>query len=274
TGDKLQTASLANPGAKLPKGLFTKELEVALLEGEAGLAVHSLKDLPTELPDGLALGAVTEREDARDVVIAREPCRSVTDLPEGAVVASSSPRRMAQLRQLRPDTRGVEIRGNVGTRLRKIAEQTDLHATLLAMAGMKRLGYTVGTDGRLAGPDVPAGLFALPLAPEEMIPAVGQAAIGLEIRADDPVMKELCARLNHADTWHCVTAERAFLRAMGGGCLSPVAGHAVIRDGRLHLMAVSFQTGSCHTATGQGEPTKAAEVGRIVAAQIDAPKLA
>ncbi len=243
TGDLLQTESLANPEAKLPKGLFTKELEVALLDGSADLAVHSLKDLPTELPTGLKLGAVTEREDPRDVLVLREPAKSLADLPAGAVVATSSPRRAAQLKQLRPDLTCVEIRGNVGTRLRKLAESQTLHATLLAAAGLNRLGYQLAADGSLSGPDLPPGICARAFDSEEMIPAVGQAAIGLEIRDGDADLQAICDRLNHLDTWHCITAERAFLNAMGGGCQSPVAAHAIVKDGRLQLTAISFQSG-------------------------------
>ncbi len=253
TGDKLQTASLANPDAKLPKGLFTKELEVALLDGTADLAVHSLKDLPTELPDGLKLGAVTRREDPRDVLILRHPAKSLTDLPEGALGASSSTRRPAQL---------------------KVAESSEFHATVLAAAGLNRLGYQISPDGALSGPDVPAGIRAIPISETEMIPAVGQAAVGIEIRVDDPELQGICDRLNHADTWHCVVAERAFLNAMGGGCQSPVAAHASLRDGTLQLAAVSFQTGRGNHAAGSGTPGQGIEVGRTVAATIDAPRLA
>lgn len=274
TGDKLQTASLANPDAKLPKGLFTKELEIALLDGTADLAVHSLKDLPTELPDGLKLGAVTRREDPRDVLILRHPAKSLTDLPEGALVASSSTRRQAQLKELRSDLRCTEIRGNVGTRLRKVAESSEFHATVLAAAGLNRLGYQISPDGALSGPDVPAGIRAIPISETEMIPAVGQAAVGIEIRVDDPELQGICDRLNHADTWHCVVAERAFLNAMGGGCQSPVAAHASLRDGTLQLAAVSFQTGRGNHAAGSGTPGQGIEVGRTLAATIDAPRLA
>jgi hydroxymethylbilane synthase len=274
TGDKLQTASMARPGEKLPKGLFTKELEVALLDGSADLAVHSLKDLPTELPDGLELGAATEREDPRDVLILRQPVASVKDLPEATVVASSSPRRQAQVRELRPDFKCVEIRGNVGTRLRKLAESSEFQATLLAAAGMNRLGYRFEEGGGLSGPDVPEGAFVLPFSTHEMIPAVGQAAVGIEIREGDTELQNICERLNHASTWQCVIAERSFLRAMGGGCQSPVAAHATIDEDKLHLAAVSFQTGRCNQASGSGKLDDGKAIGRIVAAQIDAVKLA
>ncbi len=273
TGDKLQTASLANPDAMLPKGLFTKELEVALLNGEADLAVHSLKDLPTELPDGLKLGAVTEREDARDVLVTRGRFGSLKELPKEAVVASGSPRRQTQIKQLRPDLKLVEIRGNVGTRLRKLSEQTELHATMLAAAGMKRLGYSINDAGKLGGTDVPDNIFVIPFAVTEMIPAVGQAAIGLEIRENDPEIQKIIDRLNHADTWHCIRAERAFLNAMGGGCQSPVAAHAVILSGRIQLEAVSFQTGSANFGSGVGEVGDPETVGKVVAAMVDAPKI-
>lgn len=274
TGDKLQTASLANPDAKLPKGLFTKELEVALLSGEADLAVHSLKDLPTELPDGLKLGAVTKREDPRDVLVTRGRVNSLEQLPQGAVVASSSPRRQTQIQQLRPDLKLVEIRGNVGTRLRKLSEQTELHATMLAAAGMKRLGYSISSAGQLEGPDVPENIFVIPFSATEMIPAVGQAAIGLEIREKDFEIQRVCDRLNHSDTWHCIRAERAFLNAMGGGCQSPVAAHATMSGGQIGLEAVSFQTGKGNHGSGSGLIDEVEQIGRVVAASIDAPKIA
>ena len=259
TGDKLQTASLSNPGASLPKGLFTKELEVALLDGSADLAVHSLKDLPTELPDGLILGTTTEREDVRDVLIfARDRMGNfegpLSELPEGATVGSSSNRRKAQLQLLRPDLNVVEIRGNVGTRLRKLSEQEELHATVLAAAGMKRLGFRIGDDGKLSGEDVPEGISVRPLSTEEMLPCVGQAAIGIETRAHDETITELCRRIGHIETLQCVTAERAFLRSMGGGCATPVAAYARIKDGNLSLRAVSFLG---------GDPARGVLVGKV-----------
>lgn len=260
TGDKLQTASLTS--GDLPKGLFTKEIEEALLSREADLAVHSLKDLPTQLPSGLKLGAVTAREDVRDVLVYRDldhvistaslgapvntqrrgyrPALSLAGLPHGAVVATSSTRRAAQVREHRPDLRIVEIRGNVGTRLRKIAEQSDLDATLLAAAGLRRLQMNITADGRLVGTDVPAGLAATPLSLSEMLPCVGQAAIGIEIRENDPKLEAICALLNHAETHACVTAERAFLSAMGGGCNLAVGAHAGVIGTELRLRVVSY----------------------------------
>src|SRR5688572_18752997 len=164
TGDKLQTASLAN--ANLPKGLFTKELEAALLNGEADLAVHSLKDLPTELPAGLKLGAVSPRADVRDVLITRRgpalnsQLSTLNILPSGATVDTSSTRRRAQLLDLRPDLNIVPIRGNVGTRLRKLAEQSELDAIVLAAAGLERLHFRNGDSAEISGADVPPGLQA------------------------------------------------------------------------------------------------------------------
>ena len=259
TGDKLQTASLTS--GDLPKGLFTKEIEEALLAGEADLAIHSLKDLPTQLPSGLKLGAVTAREDVRDVLIYRDiehvmatanlgapvntrrrgyrPALNLAGLPHGAVIATSSTRRAAQVREHRPDLRIVEIRGNVGTRLRKISEQSDLDATILAAAGLRRLQMNITADGRLVGTDVPAGLAATTLPLGQMLPCVGQAAIGIEIRENDPRIEAICAALNHAETHACVTAERAFLSAMGGGCNLAVGAHALVIGAELQMRVVS-----------------------------------
>jgi hydroxymethylbilane synthase len=250
TGDKLQTASLAN--ANLPKGLFTKELEQALLNGEADLAVHSLKDLPTELPAGLKVGAVLEREDVRDVLICRRespwvrPGFGVRDLPQVATVATSSTRRAAQLREARADLNIVPIRGNVPTRLRKLAQQTDIHAIVLAAAGLARLQIYPAADGLLTGPEevMTPGLYANYIPLDEMLPCVGQGAIGIEIREDTAANHELCGALNHSPTFQCVTAERAFLRAMGGGCQIAVAAHTEFVEGNLRMRAVSFLKGA------------------------------
>ena len=281
TGDKLQTASLANPGASLPKGLFTKELEVALLKHHADLAVHSLKDLPTELPSGLKLGAVGKRADVRDVFIYRDadflqqqadaqtvvewtpgqaerrgfkPNAKLKDFPSGLVVATGSPRRKAQLLALRPDFKVVELRGNVPTRLLKLSEQAEFDAIVLAAAGLERLDFKIGADGFLRGDAVPDGLLALRLEPEVMLPAVGQGAVGIEIREHDERITTICERLNHFNTQQCVTAERAFLAAMGGGCQSPVAAYAEVLGHQIRLRAVSFI----------GETIKRGEARRVV----------
>jgi len=275
TGDKLDTASLSQPAPGLPKGLFTKELELALLAKEADLAVHSLKDLPTELPEGLTLGAVTAREDARDVLVFREPARggmslrsSIADIPLNGTVATSSTRRRAQLLAARPDLSVIDVRGNVGTRLRKIAENPDWHATILAAAGLKRLGYRITPAGKLQGEDVPAGLLATRLDPAVMLPAVGQGAVGLEMRADDERLAGLCARLNDRQTFASVSAERSFLAAMGGGCQSPVAAYAVARGPRIWLRAVSFEGPVPRRAQAMQPAAQAVQLGQHVAARL------
>jgi hydroxymethylbilane synthase len=273
TGDKLQTINLTNPNQAVTKGLFTKELEVALLEREADFAVHSLKDLPTELPDGLYLSAVSEREDARDVLLYRSARNApsgrgyqararFTDFESGATIASSSTRRQAQILAIRPDLKTVPIRGNVGTRLNKLKKNPELDGTILALAGLKRLGHVISPEGQLVGTEIPAGIMASILPLDEMLPCVGQAALGFESRVGDAETDEICARLNDAQTFTAVTAERAFLRAMGGGCLSPVAAYAETREPReVHLRAVSFQSGEMRRTEQSGPVERAAEVG-------------
>lgn len=282
TGDKLQTASMAKPDAALPKGLFTKELEVALLGGQADLAVHSLKDLPTELPAGLRLAATPARADVRDVLIYRAtdqsagakarrgfpPHTALKDFPKGATVATSSTRRKAQLQVVRPDLNIVEIRGNVATRLKKVAEQSGLDATVLALAGLTRLNFTLAPDGKLDGAAVPASLLATVLDVELMLPCVGQAAIGIEIRTDDERLAKVCARLNHDTTFHCVTAERAFLHGMGGGCQSPVAAYAEIAGGKITMRAVSFRDGPAKRSEGKRPVKEAAALGKQLATEL------
>lgn len=280
TGDKLQTASLAQENQSLPKGLFTKELEVALLDGSADLAVHSLKDLPTELPPGLALGAVGgAREDVRDVLIYRAerpgthlvgfpPGMTLSQLPSTASVATSSTRRKAQVRAQNPALQTPDIRGNVLTRMQKLLGNASIHATLLALAGLSRLGYKIGAGGEMLGPDVPEGLLATVLEPEVMLPCVGQGAIGIEIRADDHQTRKLCEHLNDADTLHSVTAERSFLAAMGGGCQSPVGAFARVIDGRLHMQVASFLSEPPRRAAGDADPADAFSLGQRLAAEL------
>ncbi len=276
TGDKLQTASLAN--LDLPKGLFTKELETALLNANADFAVHSLKDLPTELPSGLVLGAVSKRADVRDVLIYRDansgpkrgfrPHLKVADLPQSATVATSSNRRKAQLLEKRPDLNLVPIRGNVPTRLKKLAEQPELDAIILAAAGLQRLHYVIDAQGTLKSESLPPGLLATFLDPEEMLPCVGQAAIGIEMRTNDPRIATICQKLNDAETFHCVTAERAFLQAMGGGCQLAVAALAEIVGGTLRIRGVSFLGRTAQRAEIAGPVEEARELGKKLAAQI------
>lgn len=282
TGDKLQTASLAKTqeAESLPKGLFTKELEVALLNNSADFAVHSLKDLPTELPSGLKLGAVGgKREDVRDVLIYRDaasgragrgfdPRLSVKDLPPSAVVATSSTRRKAQLLAQNAALKTPDIRGNVLTRLQKLAENPELDATLLALAGMTRLNYRVNPEGRLEGPDVPPGLLAVVLEPDIMLPCVGQGAIGIEIRENDPRIEAVCAKLNHFETLQCVLAERAFLSGMGGGCQSPVGAYAEVLGSELLMRTVSFIGGTVRRAEARRSLSEPAELGHELAAKL------
>ena len=282
TGDKLQTASMAKPDASLPKGLFTKELEVALLQNEADLAVHSLKDLPTELPAGLKLGAVGPRADVRDVLLYRAvgaaaprrgfaPNISLKDFPLGAVIATSSTRRRAQLLAARPDLQVVEIRGNVATRLQKLAERPEMDATVLALAGLSRLHFAIMQDGRLTGESVPEGVLAVVLDTDLMLPCVGQGAVGIEIRERDGRMEALCARLNHAETFHGVSAERAFLHAMGGGCQSPVAAYAEIAEGTVRMRAISFRDGPARRTAGAAPVAEAVALGVRLAGELASP---
>lgn len=295
TGDKLLNASLANPSSSLPKGLFTKELEVALLNGQADLAVHSLKDLPIELPEGLKLGAVSKRADVRDVLIYRDirhiqsgnakgvalewvPGQAlrrglkakthIKDLPSGFTVATSSPRRTAQIHAARPDLKVVEIRGNVLTRLTKLAEKAEIDATILACAGLHRLGYSINSEGCLMGQDVPEGLLATILDTTEMLPCVGQAALGIEIRQNDSRMDEIIAVLNHAPTQSAVTAERAFLSAMGGGCHSSSAAHATVEGRYIHMEAMAVIGDKIHRAEARRPISDPAELGQFLAAEL------
>ncbi len=300
TGDKLQTASLAQQGESLPKGLFTKELEVALLKHRADLAVHSLKDLPTELPAGLALGAVGKRADVRDVLIYRaadylraadadkgaaewlpgQPARrgfkpgiSVKDVPAGAVIATSSTRRKAQLLMLNPGLKVIEIRGNVVTRMQKLAERAELDATVLALAGLTRLNFHITPEGRLQGDAVPDGLLATVLDTDVMLPCVGQGAVGIEVRGQDERIAAICERLNHFNSRQCVLAERAFLAAMGGGCQSPVAAYAEVVDSQLQMRALSFASGPMRQARARRPVKEAADLGQQLAAELKGESL-
>lgn len=296
TGDKLQRASMAKLEGGLPKGLFTKELEVALIKGRADLAVHSLKDLPTGLPAGLTLAATPKREDVRDVLIYRSaefiknraadntsedwtpgqdelrghtPHMTLKDFPKGATIATSSTRRKAQLLAQRPDLNIVEIRGNVTTRMQKVAERGELDATVLAYAGLRRLSFRINADGMISGDAVPDGLLATLLDVDVMLPCVGQAAIGIEIRADDERIAKICERLNHFNTLQCVTAERAFLHGMGGGCQSPVAAYAEIIGDKIQMRAVSFRDGPPKRAKGERSIKEAVKLGEQIAMQFN-----
>lgn len=279
TGDRLQTAGPAPDASKLPRALFTKELEDALLDGRADLAVHSLKDLPTDMPGGLRLAGVAgERADVRDVLVYRTdnglvPGMRVGGFPPGTTVATGSARRQTQLLALRPDFRAVPIRGNVPTRLQKLMAQPELDGTLLAAAGLERLGIRVSRIGLLRGGGVPCDLAACVLEPELMLPCVGQGAIGLEIREEDGRMADICRRLDDYNTTQCVTAERSFLRAMGGGCQTPIGAYACVSGGRIHLRAVAHLTRDVRRAEAEGTLTGAVALGEKVAAQLLEPVL-
>jgi len=235
--------------------------------------VHSLKDIPTELPAGLELAATPPREDVRDVLIVRadckiDPTRPTATLPREATIATSSSRRAAQLQALRPDLKIVPIRGNVGTRIKKILNQPELAGTILAAAGLNRLQFEISDNGALTGQDVPAGIKAFYLPIDEMLPAVGQAAIGIEIRANDPAISKLCANLNDPHTFVCVTAERAFLRAMGGACLSAVAAYATVADNQLHIRVVALKSTGLSRAETSGPIAEAQRLGADLAKRI------
>jgi len=278
TGDKLQKASMAKTDPSLPKGLFTKELEVALLAGTADLAVHSLKDLPTELPAGLYLAATPKREDVRDVLIYRadgfsakrgfKAHATLKDFPPGATIATSSTRRKQSLLAVRPDLNIVEIRGNVATRMQKVADNENVDATILALAGLTRLSFKINADGTISGDAVPAGMLATVLDLDVMLPCVGQGAIGIEIRTGDDRIGKIVERLNHPPTFHAVTAERAFLRGMGGGCQSPVGAHATIAGDQITLKAISFRDEVVKRGEGKKPIAEAAALGEQIAGEL------
>ena len=215
-GDRIQDRPLPEIGGK---GLFTLELETALRDGDIDFAVHSLKDLPTEDPEGLILGAIPQRVDPRDALVGS----TVSGLQSGAVVGSGSLRRRMQLRSLRPDIEVSDIRGNVPTRLAK-RDRGDFEATVLAMAGLIRLG--------IEREDIH------PIDIESMVPAVGQGALAIQCRADDPVVGPVLATVDDAVTRACVVGERAFLRAWGGGCNVPAGAHITHDAGHYTIRAV------------------------------------
>jgi hydroxymethylbilane synthase len=217
-GDQILDRTLSKVGGK---GLFVKELEAALADGRAQLAVHSLKDVPMELPEGFTLAAVLEREDPRDAFVSND-FASLAELPEGAVVGSSSLRRVTQLLSLRPDLRVEPLRGNLDTRLRKL-DEGGYHAIVLAAAGLKRLGLASRVRA----------LFGI----DQMLPCAGQGALGIEIHADDAALAEAIGKLAHAPTQLACEAERAVSRALGGSCSMPLAAHARWQGGTLCLDA-------------------------------------
>ncbi len=222
TGDKILDVPLAKVGGK---GLFVKEIEEAMLRKDIDLAVHSMKDVPTELPEGLHLGAICEREDPRDAFVSRLSdggfqINSFRELPEGATIGTSSLRRSCQIKNLRPDLKILQLRGNVDTRLRKL-DEGQFDAIILASAGIKRLGHKDRITEYLST--------------DISLPAIGQGAIGIECRVDDEFINSIISGLNHSETAVCVKAERAFLKRLEGGCQVPIAAHAVLEDSKIIL---------------------------------------
>ncbi len=251
SGDRIADRPLIEAGGK---GLFTKELEEALLAGDIELAVHSMKDMPAQVPAGLGIAAILPREDARDAFVSVKYA-SFDELPSGAVVGTSSPRRQAQALRLRPDLRIVPLRGNVETRLRKLGEGI-ADATFLACAGLNRLGLAQHATERM-------GL-------DRMLPAVAQGAIGIEVRTEDSDTATLVAALGDAPTELCVSAERAMLSSLEGSCRTPIAGHAELREGALHIRGeiLAPDGRQCYAATRSGAPHRAMRLGEETAAEL------
>ena len=220
TGDKILDVPLAKVGGK---GLFTKELEVELMAGTVDLCVHSMKDVPTALPDGCIIAAMPERVDPRDVIVSGPGGYDLNTLPRSARMGTSSLRRVAQVRALRPDLEIVDVRGNLDTRMRK-AEEGEVDAVILASAGITRMGW--------------ADRISHYIPAEQMISAVGQGAIGIEIRDDDEFMLHVMERIGHPETMECVTAERVVMRMLEGGCQVPIGAYARYEEGTLTMDAM------------------------------------
>jgi hydroxymethylbilane synthase len=244
TGDTIQDRTLVEEGGK---GLFTMEIEEALLDGRVDLAVHSTKDMQTVLPERLILAACLEREDPRDVFISRK-ADSLTELPQGASLGTASLRRQAIAKRARPDLRVLPLRGNVETRLKKL-DAGEVDATLLALAGLRRLGLTEHATAILNI--------------DEFLPAVGQGAIGIETRDDNKRVRELLAHIDHADTLSAIACERAFLAALDGSCKTPIAGHATVSGDTVHFRGLIARPdgSSAHDISGTGNCKDAAIIG-------------
>lgn len=251
TGDKVLDVPLAKVGGK---GLFVKEIEDALLDRSVDLAVHSMKDVPAELPAGLLMGAIPEREDPRDVLVSRHGV-GVAELPPGAIVGTSSLRRSAQLKRLRPDLEIRNLRGNLDTRLRKVRDGA-YEAIVLAAAGLHRMGWQDRITAYLD--------------PAEFLPAIGQGAIGVEIRADDEPLRQLLRGLHHPPTAVAVTAERSFLRELEGGCQVPIGGYARVMGESVELtgLVCSLDGRETHRITRSAPLAMAESLGRNLAREI------
>src|SRR5947207_13850369 len=251
SGDRIQDRPLAEAGGK---GLFTKEIEEALLAGDIDLAVHSMKDMPTLLPPGLMLAACLPREDVRDAFISRK-ARSLRELPQGALVGTASLRRQAMVKRLRPDISVVPLRGNVETRLKKL-EAGEVDATLLALAGLKRLGLA---DQATALIDA-----------QEFLPAVGQGAVTIEARSADARIRDLLGKIDHADTSVALACERAFLGVLDGSCRTPIAGYAVLNRDTLAFRGMILRPdgSEAHETSRTGKRSDAAAVGADAGAEL------
>jgi hydroxymethylbilane synthase len=257
TGDKILDVPLAKVGGK---GLFVKEIEEALLNGGADLAVHSMKDVPTDFPEGLHLPVICKREDPRDAFITKKEnnawrTKSFKDLPHGATIGTSSLRRACQLLSLRPDLKIEQLRGNLDTRLRKL-DEGQFDAIILAAAGVKRLGW--------------ADRITEIISTEISLPAIGQGAIGIECRSGDEVINGLIAPLNHPETSVCVRAERALLRKLEGGCQVPIAAHARLAEAMIVMDGLVGSVSGDRIIRGhmQGSAANAESLGIILAEDI------
>jgi hydroxymethylbilane synthase len=251
TGDKVQNRVLAEVGGK---GLFTKEIEIALAAGEIDFAVHSAKDMPTTLPDGLVISAYLEREDVRDALIGRDGM-NLDQLPRSASLGTASLRRQAQVRRLRPDIEVCPLRGNVHSRLRKV-EDGEIDATILGVAGLNRLGL--------------ASAATQVLSIDEFLPAVGQGAIAIEARTDDDKTRELLDAINHVRTSIAVTVERAFLTVLEGSCRTPIAGHATVLGGNIEFRGMILPPDgvTAYETRRYGKISDAARIGADAGAEL------
>jgi len=250
-GDKILDTPLAKIGGK---GLFVKELEARMLEGDADIAVHSMKDVPVELPEGLHLAVIMEREDPTDAFVSNK-FTSLDELPEGAVVGTSSLRRQCQLSDRRPDLEIKSLRGNVNTRLQKL-DDGEYDAIILASAGLIRLGF--------------ADRIRHSLDTEDSLPAIGQGAVGIECRSDDPRVNALLAPLHHKDTADRVTAERAMNARLEGGCQVPIGGHAILEGDEIFMRGLvgTVDGSEVIRAEIRGSREQAAELGVVVAEEL------
>jgi hydroxymethylbilane synthase len=250
-GDQILDVTLSKIGGK---GLFVKELEQGMLEGHADIAVHSMKDVPVDFPQGLGIGAILEREDPRDAFVSNR-FGSVDELPRGARVGTSSLRRQCQLRAWRPDLELLDLRGNVNTRLGKL-DQGDYDAIVLACAGLKRLGM--------------AARITRALTQEELLPAIGQGVIGIECRLEDETVRQLIQPLNHASTQLRIQAERAFNATLAGGCQAPVAGFSLLNNDLIELRGLVGRPDGSEIVCGQisGPAQDAVTLGRELAEEL------